>query len=291
MATRSWSGAASDGDWNTAANWTGVTVPISGDTVIIDSTAQNLTGNLDQSAVDLARLEIGPGYTGKLGASGNALRIGVNGPVIINGGAASPDAIWLTGTTADLLALHVIHVGNGDNKGTIHLAGDITALYANWGNVVLESGTVTTLWIEGTGGSNDSVKITNVAATVTATHHFAGRYLAEDGATSVNTTYNNYSSGGGSANVEILDGTLTTYNSHHANAFAEWAAGSATMTAANVYSGRLSMTGSSQTVTNATVHNSALIDASAGSVTFTNPVSKFGSGNAIGSPGKTIQFS
>lgn len=287
MATRSWTDGGTDGNWNSTANWSGATVPIAGDTVIIDTSSRSIQTNLDQSAVTLARLEIGSGFTGKIGTSANFLRVGVSGSLVVNGAAATPDALFISGATDPIANIHVHRVGTDTADGTLTLKGTITTCAVYRGHLVLESGTITTLWIEGEGGNSDAVHIKNVGATCTTTHLFAGKLLAEDGATAVFTTLNDYSSG---ANIEIADGTLTTLNVYGNTPAIDWSAGGATITTANIYSGRLWARGASQTITNWTVHDRGVMDASDGSVTFTNAGTKFGNGYALGSPGKTIQF-
>jgi len=75
MATRTWTRGAGTGDWNTAANWEGAAVPVTGDIVIFRGSVAPPTTNLDQGAVDLAALIIARDFTGALGASGTELMI------------------------------------------------------------------------------------------------------------------------------------------------------------------------------------------------------------------------
>lgn len=53
--------------WNLADNWDTGVVPVTGDDVYIDQLAIDILYGLDQSAVTLATLNIGAGYTGKIG--------------------------------------------------------------------------------------------------------------------------------------------------------------------------------------------------------------------------------
>lgn len=73
MASRYW--LDSSGDWNATANWSGATVPVTGDTVYILSGSQNIATNLNQSTVTLANLIIGMGFTGTIGTSSAYLQI------------------------------------------------------------------------------------------------------------------------------------------------------------------------------------------------------------------------
>lgn len=54
-------------DWQVALNWTGDTVPITGDTVVIDQGDIPILYHLDQSAVILADLQIAARYVGTIG--------------------------------------------------------------------------------------------------------------------------------------------------------------------------------------------------------------------------------
>jgi len=54
-------------DWSTPENWTGATVPITGDTVILDSGDVDILYGLDQSAVVLAAMHRNEAYTGLVG--------------------------------------------------------------------------------------------------------------------------------------------------------------------------------------------------------------------------------
>jgi len=53
--------------WDTASNWSGGAVPVTGDSVIIEDCADAILYGLDQSSVTLASLEIRRSFTGYLG--------------------------------------------------------------------------------------------------------------------------------------------------------------------------------------------------------------------------------
>lgn len=54
-------------DVSTAANWEGGSLPVDGDTVVIDQGSSSLLYGLDRSSVTLANLIIGPNFTGTIG--------------------------------------------------------------------------------------------------------------------------------------------------------------------------------------------------------------------------------
>jgi hypothetical protein len=93
VATRIWIGTDSgnEGDWETAANWTGAAVPIGDDDVYFEDSSQSVTANLDQSAVELDSLNIAQSYTGSIGDDDTALEI--DSPIVnigYNYGPGSP---------------------------------------------------------------------------------------------------------------------------------------------------------------------------------------------------------
>jgi len=72
--TRIWSG--SDGDWSVAGNWDPAGVPINGDTAILNGTNDvAITDGLSQSAVTLALLFVGDGFTKDVGSAASPLNI------------------------------------------------------------------------------------------------------------------------------------------------------------------------------------------------------------------------
>ena len=75
MATRYWIGTDSgnEGDYGTAANWSGATVPEAGDSVVFRNSSQDCDDTLDQSAIALTSFTVEQSYTGKIGTvTGNA---------------------------------------------------------------------------------------------------------------------------------------------------------------------------------------------------------------------------
>lgn len=74
-------------DWSVGAAWTGGTIPASGDTVNILQGNADINTGLGQSAVTLAALNVGPGFSGTIASStGAPLQIGITtgNPVVIN---------------------------------------------------------------------------------------------------------------------------------------------------------------------------------------------------------------
>ena len=119
MATRRWLDV--DGDWTNVANWSGGAAPagVAADSAVIDSGSQNITLNVDQNAVELLSIKVGPNFTGNIGGTGNPLKIGSAETWIAGGGE-----VWLEGKT--LVDLPVVHMDKGGREdNALVLAGFI----------------------------------------------------------------------------------------------------------------------------------------------------------------------
>ena len=81
-ATRTFSGGAGDGNYNTLTNWTALTLPVTGDSVIISANAATgINSNLDRTGDDmgdglhLASFKVEDGFKYAIGGSSNPLRL------------------------------------------------------------------------------------------------------------------------------------------------------------------------------------------------------------------------
>lgn len=86
MATKYWDGST-DGDLNTAANWTPSGVPVAADDLVFDGrTTQAVDASMDTFAtVDLGSVMIESGYTGSIGAVDDPMIFQCNGTVCVAG--------------------------------------------------------------------------------------------------------------------------------------------------------------------------------------------------------------
>ena len=92
LISRTWDGEGLTNNWSEPANWSGNTVPQTGDIAVFDGT--NSKNATIDAAFTVSGIQIGSGYAGTIThAPGNALV--VNGNLIQNGGA-------FTGSTADI---------------------------------------------------------------------------------------------------------------------------------------------------------------------------------------------
>lgn len=73
MATNYWLDV--DGNWTNTANWSLAAVPVAADDVYILAGSKAIITNLNQSAVTLASLTIGQGFTGTIGTASAYLQI------------------------------------------------------------------------------------------------------------------------------------------------------------------------------------------------------------------------
>lgn len=70
-------GTANSGpnDWNTAANWSGGTVPTAADDVLVINSSSSILFGLDQGSLNLTSLRIGESFRGDVGDSGNGYQL------------------------------------------------------------------------------------------------------------------------------------------------------------------------------------------------------------------------
>lgn len=125
MATRTWIGTDSgnEGDWDTAANWSGASVPVADDDVVFEDSSQSVTDGLDQSgigATGLASLNIAQSFTGQIGDADTPLAID---SVIINigynNGPGSPSGSPLINLLLDDVASTITISNTGTSTDSI----------------------------------------------------------------------------------------------------------------------------------------------------------------------------
>lgn len=71
--------SAGPNDWNTAANWSGSTVPVDNDLVVFSAGSFDALYGMDQSAIQLGQLSVTSGFSGNIGTASAALRIDTDG--------------------------------------------------------------------------------------------------------------------------------------------------------------------------------------------------------------------
>lgn len=106
--TTTWTGGANDGNWATAGNWTtsgGSTPPGAGDTVVINTTSQDITSGL-ATGISIANIYVTSGYGGKIGAPGTSLTTTAITGVFQYGGSGAYCYFGCSGTIAQLKCEH-----------------------------------------------------------------------------------------------------------------------------------------------------------------------------------------
>jgi hypothetical protein len=114
------------GKWDVTGNWDTATVPINGDTCLMGEGTVDVTLGLDQSAVTLARLHVGPLYDGDIATEASPLLINA-ADVIIN---KPYGQVHLNGTFA-----RVIVMETSQSEPAVTLDGNIAKVYIISGNV------------------------------------------------------------------------------------------------------------------------------------------------------------
>lgn len=263
MATRTWTGDT-DGDWDTAGNWSEGAVPIDADDVYITSGSVSIDG-FDASATELTSLTVGSSYTGTIGSSGTKLKIDAT---TFNFAGASDAYI------DDSIFTNLIVQSTSPSNTALNLSNvTITNLrvFGGFGTVTVSSGSITTK-IEQIGA--DAVTL-NIADDLTIGGSCT--LTVDSGTLQLNQAVPTITVFGGMVDIQLDSGTITTLNQYGGRI--RWIpTASCTITALNLYSGLFDSkdsTSPTYTITDATVHENGTIDERSGleNATYTNPVS------------------
>jgi hypothetical protein len=128
MAVRVWDGSAADGNWNTATNWSGDTVPIAADDVVFNSGSENVS-TTPSSLVTYASLTFTNDYTGLLGTESSFII--VNSTLLNIGGGLGAGSRRLnidTGTVATTMNItDTATTGADTNRSPVRLICNSTS--------------------------------------------------------------------------------------------------------------------------------------------------------------------
>lgn len=116
MADRNWVGGdvGNEGDWDTAANWSPAAVPVAGENVYILDGDEDIDDGLDQSAVALGNVQVGPGYTGNIASSTTQLQLSfaASKRLVIDGAPAlSTQEMWIDINSANAVDVDIVGYG------------------------------------------------------------------------------------------------------------------------------------------------------------------------------------
>ena len=266
--SHTWLGTSS-GDFNTAGNWSGAAVPITGDSVYFTYGSVSCIA-YDASAKHFATVVVSAGYTGTLGTSvASPLKFGADKLYIAGGGA---NLYLNTGATTDW---EQVYVESAVSNQTIHFAGTTThyvgsnGFYVARGTVELDDGTIPVCTML-KHGFTPALTITD-GGVVTTLYQLAGTTTINDGGT-LTTGYMD------AGTLSMADGTLTTLIQRGGTT--TWSTAT-TMTSATVYGGILdcSKDARPKTITTLKAYTGATVNLNngVGSITVTND-------DSVGSP-------
>lgn len=211
MANRIWL-ATADGNWGTAANWSGSAVPVAGDTVFIPAGTPAITAGLNQSGVALAAVEFQYGYGGTVGSSSAYLQLNCTSLKYAGGGLAYIDL----GSAAITPTVTAAAVGSVGGSGLYLKGSALTGLAVSGGTVALaglpgETSSATDIRCSG----NGTILTLGAGVTATTVTIYAGTLNVGCAFTTANVyggTFNHTGSGAATT-VNVYAGTCNLYSS------------------------------------------------------------------------------
>lgn len=177
--TTTWTGAASDGDWDNATNWSNG-VPVAASTVIIDG-AENISGG-EPTADTFLQLYVAYTYTGAIGSAGTPLQVDcpqVSFDSTSLSMTAYLDLLGTTHTTPD------VQVDGSNSNYALYLSGAIDRLIiastmvgkVMLGNSATFTADIKNLYLSASGCTVDASNAANVAWQSDGTILMAGGLL------------------------------------------------------------------------------------------------------------------
>lgn len=147
MATALWTGGGNDGNWNTAANWSGGSgaggKPGAADDVLINATNQDITGVV--TGISITSLTVTNGYGGTIGSDGQPVTFTAVTGSIKYAGKGAACRLGSSGTVAAAEFSHVV--------GTVYLSsGTWTSIINTYGNLDISVDPIVTT-LENIGGT------------------------------------------------------------------------------------------------------------------------------------------
>ena len=135
-------------DWNNTANWSGATVPATGDTIVIPSGDYTITANVDQSAVSNVSIYVEEQFAGQIGTAASPLKFGSTaGTSDLTYRAPRCKGFYLDASLSAAYVLDTYPV-----VGALHLVGgtvDALEVYGGAGVLLGAAGTFTTVVLAG----------------------------------------------------------------------------------------------------------------------------------------------
>ena len=265
MATKTWIGT--DGSWSTAGNWSPSGVPADADTVFITSGSDDIDGD-NQSAIELARLVVGPKFTGKIGTSGTKMQIDADVLDFSGAGDTYLDGFYTTTTVQD----------TGTSATALNLSGATIAtlrIVGGKGNVNIASTITLSTTIEMIGANGVTLNIadsTTIGGSATLT--------MDDGKVELGQAVPTITIYGGELEATLDTGTVTELTSYGGRV--RWKPTlDCTITTLTLYGGTFDSrdaTTATYTITNCTIHEGATLDERSGTraAVYSNAISMQG---------------
>lgn len=247
-------------DWNTTGNWSGATLPVDSDNVLVTESAYSILYGLEQSDIQLASLSVNQTFSGSIGDAVNGYSLIIDS-TITRIQSAGP-TVMLDG---DLDSVYVMQSAGGTDA--VVLDGDIDDLYVSGQGVIGQirvagSAVLDNVYVL----EADRCKVT-IGTGVTSldlVEADSGEVECDSAGAVVNAV--------SGARVKLTTGAWTTVNARRGSVVDYRTDG--TLTNANVFGGVIDLTkntAASVTITNTTVHGGS-IDVRNGlnNITFTN---------------------
>lgn len=212
-ATDTWTGGGSNGNWSTAANWSGGVAPVNGDSVVINNAANFSNGSIIDTALTLNSIT----FTGD--ASGGVVDITLGAGLTINSAITQDTTVTNTEDT----------IKNAGTGQTITLGGNVTITSNSGGSSSTNSSPLTlgdiagtpdtinlngnTLTFTNTGGANYVSIGDAITGAGTVTYDGTSNYQLSNanstysGTTNVNTMVGEFTAndnGFGSSTINVL---------------------------------------------------------------------------------------
>ena len=162
MATVLWTGDT-DGDWNTATNWSSGTVPVGGDDVIFNASSRDVTISSSLALINYASLKVLDGFTGKLGVAGTKLDVNATSLLI----ATDQAQVHLDGDYTTAVVSDIFPGTAASPKVTFGTSSTFTTFRVTGGQAAVELASSTVSNVQLLTAPQATISILSTAGTVT----------------------------------------------------------------------------------------------------------------------------
>lgn len=209
MATRTW--LDQSGDWESTSNWSGGSVPVTGDDIYILNGTQNITTNMDQTGVDPAKVIVGPNFRGTVGTPSSPIEFGTIAYLSYNGKGCKSFNIDPTAMTKGI----VMGTYAGLPASFYLQSGAATTFIVNGGMGVRIGGATVTTFVQAPDSDMTAREVNTVidaSATVTTARILGGNLWSFPAITNVEMKAGHYYHQDGNITNLDLDGGTFEFN-------------------------------------------------------------------------------